>query len=169
MSAAVEVESADPAPDVEGVPAAQLKAVYEEHLDCDPCMFAERIGIDYRYLQRKFDEPVIGLSLAEAICDGLDLTVATLVHWGELTVVPMRRSVNAAKRMLAEEIGLAVEELGLPAPSKQAQERRIQELLADYDTHVALNEKVLARRKRDLARKQAKKGSTAVEPSLAED
>lgn len=158
-------ESEGSAPDAEGVPAAQLKAIYDEHLDCDPIMFAERIGIDYRYLQRKFDEPVIGLSLAETICDGLDLTVATLVHWGELTVVPLRRSVNAAKRMLAEEISLTVEELGLPAPSKEAQERRIQELLRDYDTHVKLNDKVLARRERDLLRKKAKKGSAAVEPS----
>lgn len=163
VSVAGVVEDA-PQPDVEGVPARQLKAIYEEHLDCDPKMFAERISVNYQYLQRKLDDSVIPLGLADQILFGLGLDVAELIHREELTIVPLRRSVKAAQRILDSEVELALE-LDLPAPTSEQRKARIEALLADYDTHCVLSERTLARRAADRKRKQAKKGSAAAEPS----
>jgi hypothetical protein len=157
VPAAVDVEEQG-TPDVEGVPAAQLKAIYEEHLDTDPMAFANRIGIDYRYLHRKVIEPktpVVPLDLADKICLGLGLDVAELIHREELVIVPLRRSTKAAKRIVDSEVETAID-LDLPAPTREQQTERIRALLADYDEHCVLSERAIARREADRLRKQVK-------------
>lgn len=94
-------------PDVMGVPSAQLQAVFEEYLDTDPEMFAERIGMDYNYLVRlciKPAQPVVRLSIADKILDGLDQSLAHLEGLGEITVVPLNKSRTAAQRMADDQI-----------------------------------------------------------------
>lgn len=108
MTLAVEAtEEPEDYPDVSGVPSRQLQALFEEHLDCELTMFAERVGIEINYLRRlvvKPTVPVVRLKYADLIVEGLGLNLATLHRHGQITYVPLTASSTSARRLVDEEI-----------------------------------------------------------------
>lgn len=166
MSETVEVYegtgSAD-TPDYSGVPSAQLKALVEANLDTDMNTFAERVGIDRKYLDRLIvnpKTPVVRLGLADQIIMALELDMNTLEHHGEITIVPMRGSKSAAIKMVEDTIANA-EDSGLPLPTEEEIQARIDSLLETYKTHCQLDETMLAQRERETARGKERRAAAA--------
>lgn len=109
-----QIEDAGDAPDVSGVPSAQLKALYEQYVDTDPEAFAERVGLDYNYFVRLCVNPVVPvvrLKLADEILMGLGLNVSECERDGQITIVPLNKSRSAAQRMADSQIAGMREDL----------------------------------------------------------
>ena len=143
--------------DISGVPSAQLSAVVEQHLDVDLGTLAQRAALDKKYLKRLVINPtvpVIRLGMADRILMALDpnLSLFGLIQDGELTIVPVRNTRAAAMRIVNEEIWVN-EEYGLPEFTKEEIDARVEELLALYDEHCGLTEKMVERREADKLRK----------------
>jgi len=138
--------------EVSGVPSMQLKEIVAEYLDTDLGTFAQRVGIDKKYLKRLVINPtvpVIKLGLADRILVALDLSMSALMDQDRLMVVPLRHTRAAAMLIVDEEIWLA-REFRLPAPDVEA---RIAELMALYQEHCVLTDRMIERREADRLRK----------------
>lgn len=151
-------------PDITGVPSAELNAVYEAHLDCDPMLFAERVGIEYNYFRRlvvKPTVPVVRLKYADAILHALGLDLVELERDGIIHVVPINGSRKAAQRLVEDEISFAREE-DLPVPTREEVEARVVSLMSKYADHCPLTPYQIEKRAADAARtarnREKKKG-----------
>ena len=138
--------------DISGVPSSQLKKIVEEHLDVNFGTLAQRTNIDRKYLKRLVLNPavpVVNLGMADRILLALDLSVGQLIDEGKLAIVPLRKTRASAMRIIEDELWLA-REYQLPVPDVEA---RVAELLAVYEEHCGLTDRMLERREADRARK----------------